>query len=211
MDWYREGGRQRSRVLYAFHGPVGARVGREAITPDTARMIQATYSHVVFDWTAILAERQVIESAPEVRRRRPRDTDAPASPPPNGATALASAAEPDAPTRAPSASAPRPAVPAVIEGTTPHEQIAFLEHWYPLVRERISMRASDPERQQALLALAERLNPGAWIDAEAIAAGLPQAAEALQRLSMVFARRRRSRRRPSAGGAPPASEPQAPA
>jgi hypothetical protein len=54
-------------------------------------------------------------------------------------------------------------------------------------------------RIEALLALAERLNPDAWGDEEQIAAGLTQAAEALGRLSRVFSkRRRRSRRRPAA-------------
>ena len=52
-----------------------------------------------------------------------------------------------------------------------------------------------------LFALAERLNPAAWTDADQITAGLQQAAEALQRLSHVFAkRRRRSRSGPARPG-----------
>ena len=48
-----------------------------------------------------------------------------------------------------------------------------------------------------LNALADRLNPANWTDADQITAGLQQAAEALERLSHVFAkRRRRGRRRP---------------
>jgi hypothetical protein len=47
-----------------------------------------------------------------------------------------------------------------------------------------------------LLALAERLNSAAWTDADQITTGLQQAAEALERLSHVFAkRRRRSKKR----------------
>jgi hypothetical protein len=47
-----------------------------------------------------------------------------------------------------------------------------------------------------LLALAERLNSAAWTDVDQITAGLQQAAEALERLSHVFAkRRRRSKKR----------------
>jgi len=220
MDWYREGGRQRSRILYAFRGPSGARVGREAIGPETARAIEAQHAGVAFDWPAILAERQIIESAPEQRRRRPRAVDAGESEPeeqeepgvavePSVPERVAPALEASVPTtpRAEASAqpmAPRPSFPAAIEGATAVEQIAFLEHWYLAVRERILMRAADPDRQQALLALAERLNPSGWTDAEAIAAGLSDAAEALQRLALVFARRRRSRRRGPSRGTPPA-------
>ena len=86
---------------------------------------------------------------------------------------------------------PRPPIPSAIEGATPDEQIAFLARWYPIVRERIPQRTADPARREALLALAERLNPAAWTDADQIVGGLQQAAEALERLSRVFARRRR--------------------
>jgi hypothetical protein len=89
-------------------------------------------------------------------------------------------------------------VPSAIEGTTPEEQIAFLTLWYPRLRERVPKRTGDPARQEALLGLAERLNPASWIDADQIAAGLQQAGEALERLSHVFARRRRRSRRPQA-------------
>ena len=100
--------------------------------------------------------------------------------------------------------APRFTVPASIEGATPDEQIAFLTRWYAAVREKIPQRAPEPERQQVLFALAERLNPAAWTDADQITAGLQQAAEALQRLSHVFAkRRRRSKKRTSPAGAAP--------
>ena len=91
---------------------------------------------------------------------------------------------------------PRPSIPTKIEGATPDEQIAFLVRWYAAIRERIPQRISDPARQQALLALAERLNSAAWTDADQITTGLQQAAEALERLSHVFAkRRRRSKKR----------------
>jgi hypothetical protein len=89
-------------------------------------------------------------------------------------------------------------VPAVLAGETPDEQIAFLLHWYPLITERLALRTADPDRRAALLALAERLNPAAWTDADQITTGLQQAAEALERLSRVMARRRRRSRR--AGG-----------
>jgi hypothetical protein len=105
----------------------------------------------------------------------------------------------------------RPAIPAAIEGATPDEQTAFLAHWYPIVRDRIPQRTADPVRREALLALAERMNPAAWTDADQIAAGLQQAGEALERLSHVFAqRRRRSRRAKGAARSGPRDAPGAP-
>ena len=51
-----------------------------------------------------------------------------------------------------------------------------------------------------LLALAERLNPTSWTDADQITTGLQQATEALERLAHVFAkRRRRGRKKPRSG------------
>jgi hypothetical protein len=88
-------------------------------------------------------------------------------------------------------------IPPAIEGATPDEQIAFLTHWYPIVRERIAARALDPMRFEALTALADRLNPSTWTDADQITTGLQTAAEALERLSRVFTRRRRRNRRRS--------------
>jgi hypothetical protein len=101
-------------------------------------------------------------------------------------------------------------VPSAIEGATPDDQIAFLGRWYSIIRERIPRRTSDPVRQEALLALAERLNPATWTDADQIAAGLQQAAEALERLSHVFSRRRRRARRRSNDGrpSPPPAQPE---
>jgi hypothetical protein len=97
---------------------------------------------------------------------------------------------------------PKP-VPAAIAGTTPDEQIAFLAEWYGTLRERIDARISDPVRRVTLHALAERLNPTAWTDADQITTGLQQAAEALERLSHVFASRRRRGRRRSTEPSPP--------
>jgi hypothetical protein len=104
-------------------------------------------------------------------------------------------------------------VPAAIEGATPDEQVAFLAKWYATLREKIPQRAPDPARQEVLLALCERLNPAAWSDADQIIAGLQGAAEALQRLSHVFAKRRRrtKKRKPESGEAVKASEPTEPA
>ena len=193
MHLYREGHRQRSRILYVFRSPGGVRVGRDALEPDVVRELEAQYPDIAFDWKDVREHQQHIEISPEPRRRKPPKQDEPVTATP----------EPQAPAPPPppTASAPAPspgAVPSAIEGATPDDQIAFLGRWYVLIRERIPRRTSDPVRQEALTALAERLNPAAWTDADQIAVGLQQASEALERLSRVFSRRRRrARRRPN--------------
>jgi hypothetical protein len=192
MHLYRDGLRQRSKILYVFRTPGGVRVGRDPLEPDVLRQIESQYPDIQFNWATVRESQQVIETSAEPRRRRPRreeETSAVASPPP-----VAPAAPPAAP---PAAAPPRLAIPALIEGETPDERIAFLAHWHPIIRERIPHRTSDSARQDALNALADRLNPANWTDADEITAGLQQAAEALERLSHVFAkRRRRGRRKP---------------
>ena len=204
MHLYREGHRQRSRILYVFRSPGGVRVGRGALDPEVLREIEVQYPDIAFDSKDVREHQQHIEISPEPRRRKPPKREE------------AVAAEPEAPAQAPAqTSAPSPpavsgpapsagTVPSMIEGATPDDQIAFLGRWYLLIRERIPRRTSDPVRQEALMALAERLNPATWTDADQIAAGLQQASEALERLSRVFSRRRRRTRRRS-NDSPPAS------
>jgi hypothetical protein len=200
MHWFRDGNRQRSRILYVFRTPGGVRVGRAALEPDVIRHIESHHPDIDFDWTAIRENQQVVEPAVDTRRRRQKREDAEASPPPE----VAPAPPPPPPPAEAAPEPPRPAsLPSTLQGTTPDEQIAFLSEWYPVIRERIPHKTADPGRQEALLALAERLNPASWTDADQITSGLQQAAQALERLSHVFAkRRRRSRRRPA-----PASQP----
>jgi hypothetical protein len=201
MHWYREGSRQRSKVLYVFRTPGGVRVGRHAFDQDILREIESQHPDIEFDWSVVRENQQVIEPpAPDMRRRRPKReggeppaAHAPAAPP------LQASPEQQA--------SPKPPIPSRIEGSTPDEQMAFLAALYPVVRERVAQRTSDPERLQTLQALAERLNPAAWTDADQITSGLQQASEALERLCHVFAkRRRRSRKsrgqRDRAAGAP---------
>jgi hypothetical protein len=179
MHWCREGSKQRSRILYVFRTPGGVRVGREALDADALKQIEAQHPDIDFDWNAVFHNQQIIETTPEPRRPRKRPT-----------------AEGGEPAPVQPAPPPRVTVPATVEGATPDEQIAFLNKWYMTVRERIPQRAPDPARQEVLFALAERLNPATWTDADQITAGLQDAAEALQRLSHVFAkRRRRSKKR----------------
>ena len=197
MHWHREGSRQRSRILYVFRTPGGVRVGRDSLDPDTLREIESRHPDIPFDWKTLFANQQIVESAPEPRRprkRTPAEEEAPVSAP-----------TPKEEAPAPVAS-PRPSIPAGLQGTTPDEQIAFLTQWYPIVRDRIPQRTSDPARLEALTALAERLNPAAWTDADQIAEGLLRAAEALERLSRVFSRRRRRRRPAKAPAETPSSD-----
>jgi hypothetical protein len=205
LHWFREGSRQRSRVLYVFRTPGGVRVGRSPLDADALRQIETQYPDIAFDWDAVRENQQIIESGPDLRRRRPRREDGEASVP--AASAIAAA---EAPREAPPVAVPvsRPALPAMIDGATPDEQIAFLTLWYPQIRDRIALRTADPERRAALSALAERLNPAAWTDADQITTGLQLAAEAFDRLSRVLARRRRRARRRQASsehqtGGPP--------
>ena len=196
MHWYKEGNRQRSRILYVFRTPGGVRVGRSPLEPDILRTIEAEYPDIAFDWKAVRDNQQVVEPPPELRRprkRKPSDEEAVAA----GDTVKSVAALLGVGQPPPEAAPQRPPIPATLEGATPDEQIAFLTKWYPLVRDRVPQRTADPARRDALLALAERLNPATWTDADQITAGLQQAGEALERLSRVFSKRRRRARKPS--------------
>jgi hypothetical protein len=186
MHWYREGNRQRSRILYVFRSPGGVRVGRDPLEPDILRTIEAQHPDIEFDWKVVRENQQIIEPLLEQRRRRPRTAE-------GGEAPVARPAEPAPPPV-------RPAVPATIDGDTPDAQIAFLVQLYPTVRERIQQRILEPARQETLYALAERLNPAMWTDADQITTGLQQAAEALERLSHVFAKRRRRKKKPRPAG-----------
>ena len=207
MHWFREGNRQRSRILYAFRTPGGVRVGRDPLEPAVLREIEARHPDIAFEWKAIRDNQQIIEPAIEQRRRRPKAEDGAVAS--AAAVSPAPAASPGSPVRPPETTdRPKP-VPSNIAGATADEQIAFLNEWYGAIRERIEKRISDPARRVTLHALAERLNPATWTDADQITAGLQQAGEALERLSRVFARRRRRGRRRAVEQAapPPSSEP----
>jgi hypothetical protein len=202
MHWFREGSRQYSRILYMFRTPGGVRVGRMALEPQVLRQIEVDYPDIEFDWGGVLEHRQVVEPPPErrPRKRRRGEDEAPGEP-------AASAPAPAPAARAPQPAArPRLVVPAVIEGDTLDAQVAFLAHWHGVLRAHIEERVEEPSRREALLALTERLNPAAWTDADQITAGLQQAVEALERLSHVFARRRRRSRKPSRAQAPEGDE-----
>ncbi|HVG72601.1 MAG TPA: hypothetical protein VM819_16930 [Vicinamibacterales bacterium] len=201
MHWFRDGNRQRTRILYAFRTPGGVRVGRDPLEPAVLREIEAQHPDIAFEWKVIRDNQQIIEPAIEQRRRRPKANDgAVAAAPPAPPAAAAAAGSP--PPGREAADRPKP-VPSTIAGVTPDEQVAFLTEWYGAIRERIDKRISDAARRVTLHALAERLNPVAWTDADQITAGLQQAGEALERLGRVFARRRRRGRRRAVEHPPP--------
>lgn len=185
MHWFRDGSRQRSRILYVFRTPPGVRVGRDPIDPDVVRELEARHPDIEFDWRALRENQQVVDTSPEPRRRPParggrrKEEEAGAKPAPPPPAAVA-----------------RPPVPPAIEGSTPEEQLAFLAKWYADLQERVPHRTQDPVRLAALMALVERLNPAAWSTGEQIAEGLQHASEALGRLSRVLSKRRRRARRP---------------
>ena len=182
----REGPRQRSRILYVFRTPGGAYGGRLPFEPETRQHLELSHPTIAFDWKAIMADRQVVDDGPDARRgRRSRRSE----------EARPAAAASSKPSAAPAPTPPRPSIPSKIEGSTPNARMEFLALWYPILRDRIPERTSDPTRRETLLALAERLNPTAWTDADEIAAGLQGAAEALDHLSRVFSKRRRRSRR----------------
>jgi hypothetical protein len=185
MHWFREGNKQKSRILYAFRTPPGVKVGRDPISPEIVREIEARHPDIEFDWRALRENQQVIDTSSEPRRTR----QARARP------------EPEVKKQeiAPVAAVPpRLTIPPAIEGTTREDQFVFLLKWYLQLRERVPHRTQDPVRRDALMALVERLNPEAWVGEEQVVAGLQSAAEALQRLSRVFSKRRRKRRAKSA-------------
>ena len=184
MHWYRDGNRQHSRILYVFRSPGGVRIGRDPLEPEVIRQIEAQHPDITFDWKVVRENQQIVDVAPEPRRRRPRADEAEAAP---VVTPRVVEAPPPAPIR--------PAIPSKIEGDTPDAQIAFLSEVYPQVCARIQQRNLEQSRHEALLSLAERLNPASWTDADQITTGLEQAAEALERFAHVFAKRRRRARR----------------
>jgi hypothetical protein len=192
VHWFRDGNRQRSKILYMFRTPPGVRVGRDVLEPAIVREIEAQHPEIEFDWRALLDNRQIIDNAADPRRQRPRKKPAAAPAPP-----------PEAP--APSMAPARPAVPMTVEGDTRELQLAFLARWYPELRDRIPHRTQDPIRRDALFALVERLNAAAWETEDQIVAGLRTAAEALHRLSRVFSKRRRRPRRAKPESEPPPS------
>lgn len=211
MHWFRDGGRMRSRVLYAFRTPPGVRVGRNPLEPGVRRELEQLHPDLEFDWCSLLDTQQVVDASPDARRPRGRRRGEDGPPPARTMREVAPPAPQldEAPVPAESGEPavqgpPRLQIPTALEPGTPAEQTAWLAEWYARIRDDVEQRTQDPERRVALLALAEELNPESWTGAgdEAVTERLGQAAEVLQRLSRVFGRRRRRSRRARSASSP---------
>jgi hypothetical protein len=224
MHWFRDGSRQRSKILYVFRTPPGVKVGRDPIDPAIIREIEAQHPDIEFDWRALRENQQVIDTSPEPRRprssrpsvrpeqaegRRSRKDEGDKRAVERAADRIAAEPAPERVAPPPEAQPPPLVIPAGVEGATREDQLVFLLNWYLNLRERVPHRTHDPIRREALRALVERLNPEAWVGEPAIVAGLQDANEALQRLSTLFSKRRKRSRRgkgeraDAAGGAQP--------
>jgi hypothetical protein len=195
VQWFRDGNRQRSRVLYVFRTPPGVRVGRDALDPEVVREIESLHPDIEFDWRALFENRQIVDNTPDPRRRGKAEREPRKRRKEGEEEAPATAAPPAPAETAPPVAVPPPrlVVPGAIEGDTRELQLAFLARWYLELRERVPHRTHDPIRREALMGLVERLNAAAWETEEQIAQGLVAAGEALHRLSRVFSKRRRRR------------------
>ncbi len=134
MHWYRDGNRQHSRILYVFRSPGGVRIGRDPLEPEVLRQIEAQHPDITFDWKVVRENQQIVDVAPEPRRRRPRADEAEAAP----------VVTPRVRWKRRRRRPIRPAIPSKIEGDTPDAQIAFLSEVYPQVCDRIQQRNLEP-------------------------------------------------------------------
>jgi len=198
------------------------RVGRAAIDEEAIRLIEEHNPDVHFDWTRILKfppQPEVSRTTPVPAARpeqpasaRPRaPVRAPERPPapPQAAQALE---EPSAPSLAPAdpvsesavlaafeaedepppAEAPRP---SVAEARLGSEGLLRLRARYAEIMARISERQLDDSAREELKALAERLNPDAWVTEDEVRAGLDSYESVLATLRPLVGAPRRTRRR----------------
>jgi len=198
------------------------RVGRAAIDEEAIRLIEEHNPDVHFDWTRILKfppQLEVSRATPVPAARpeqpasaRPRaPVRAPERPPapPQAAQALE---EPSAPSPAPAdpvsesavlaafeaedepppAEAPRP---SVAEARLGSEGLLRLRARYAEIMARISERQLDDSAREELKALAERLNPDAWVTEDEVRAGLDSYESVLATLRPLVGAPRRKRRR----------------
>lgn len=183
----RRRGKTRPRILYWFRTPPGVRVGRAAIDEEAIRQIEVSNPDMEFDWPQILKGQ---EGPPEASEppRRPRDRAAarPAARPAqaqrsSGQTASMPSADDviaddeaggEAEVEAAEAEAPPPEPSTPAEARLGSQGLARLRARHAELLTRIADRVPEPERQQELKELAERLNPDAWITDADVTAGL---------------------------------------
>jgi hypothetical protein len=185
-------GRARSRILYWFRTPPGVKVGRAALDEEAIRMIEAHNPDIDFDWTRILKGGS--EPAPE--RRHEHKPQKAMEPFPVASLPAEEEVEEDLPEKVPAELDIQLEAPATAAGARlGAEGLARLRGRYAEVLARISERVPDPERQAELKAIAERLNPDAWVTEEDVAAGLEAYEATFESLRGVVGQRRRRRRR----------------
>jgi hypothetical protein len=180
----RRRGKTRPRILYWFRTPPGVRVGRAAIDEEAIRQIEVSNPGMEFDWPQILKGQ---EGPPEAGEppRRPRDRASarpagrpahaqrptgPAGPAPSDDATSADEAADEVEVEAAEAPPPEPSTPA--EARLGSQGLARLRARYAELLTRIADRVPEPERQDQLKELAERLNPDAWITDADVTAGL---------------------------------------
>jgi hypothetical protein len=104
----REDGRTRLRVLYWFHGPSYAKVGRTALDDRVRHELEEAYPNVRFEWDALIKAQQGALAAEAIDARH-RRRERPAAGAPPVAAAIAAAPEEgelDAPAAEPQGKAP---------------------------------------------------------------------------------------------------------
>ncbi|MBA2302516.1 MAG: hypothetical protein H0W08_07760 [Acidobacteria bacterium] len=176
--------RGRSRILYWFRTPPGIRVGRGPLDPEAIRLIESSNPDLDFDWTRILKGQP--DEEPAERRAPPRKRRA--------AAPAARRAE-NTPTP-PVVRDVLPVLPAIDEPTTAaharlgSEGLARLRGRYSEMLARIGDRVPEPERQEELKALAERLNPDAWVTDTEVTGGLESYESTFASLRGAFGPRR---------------------
>ena len=158
MHWFQDYGRQRSRILYAFRSPSGTRVGRDAIDPGLMRQLEAPNPGIALRL--------------EGRARRPAGDRAVDRAPPAPAEAGRGgegrpAAAPGARAEARAGGRRRPRRPGrrfrrPSKGTTPTTGSPSCSTGIRSCESASSAAPRIPERQAALLSLAERMNPAEW-------------------------------------------------
>ena len=159
-------------------------MGRAALDEDAIRSIEEHNPDIEFDWTRILKGGG--EPQPE-RRGEPRPPRESREPEPAEEPVVAES--PPVPVEEPQTAA------GVRLGA---EGLARLRGRYAEMLARISERVQDPQKQEELKSLAERLNPDAWVTDEEVATGLDGYEATFESLrGVVGHRRRRRRRRPT--------------
>jgi hypothetical protein len=180
----RRRGKTRPRILYWFRTPPGVRVGRAAIDEEAIRQIEVSNPGMEFDWPRILkGEEGPPETGEPSRRARDRATGRPggrpahvqpsarpAEPPPADDGMGDDEAEGEVDVEVAEAPPPEPSTPA--EARLGSQGLARLRARYAELLTRIADRVQEPERQEQLKELAERLNPDAWITDADVTAGL---------------------------------------